>query len=107
MILKTRLGDGEIDDGDLDAHFRQIVGVRHLRRHVEPEVAVVVDVAVAQSDQQTSALVVGTGGLALCVITGLGRQYRLCVTTDVWRDSAGVIPLSPLYCSPPVREVWA
>ena len=36
LILQARLGDGEVDDRHLDAHFRQVVRVGHFSRHVKP-----------------------------------------------------------------------
>ena len=56
LILQARLGHGEVDDGDLDAHFGQVGWVGHLGCHVELEVAVVVDVTVTQADQESPTL---------------------------------------------------
>ena len=36
LILETRFGDSEVDDGYLDAHFREVVWVGHFGGHVKP-----------------------------------------------------------------------
>lgn len=55
-IQKTHSGgDGEVDDVDLDAHFRQVVRVGKLGGHVEPEVGIVLNVNVPKPDQCTGA----------------------------------------------------
>ena len=56
LVLQAFLGDGEVDDGDLDADLGEVGRVGHLAGHVEAEMFVVVDVAVTQVDQQTAAL---------------------------------------------------
>ena len=55
LVLEARLGHAEVDDRHLDAHLGQVVGVGHLARHVEAEVRVVLDVTVAQADEQAAA----------------------------------------------------
>ena len=36
LILETRFGDSEVDDGYLDTHFREVVWVGHFGGHVKP-----------------------------------------------------------------------
>ena len=36
LVLQSRQGDGEVDDGHLDADLREVVRVGHFGCHVEP-----------------------------------------------------------------------
>ena len=56
LVLKPLEGHGEVDESDLNADLRQIVRVRELRRDVELEVGVVVNVGVANPDHQAVSL---------------------------------------------------
>lgn len=56
LVLQPWQCDREVNDGHLDADLGQVVGVGHLGGHVEPEVTVVVNVAVSQTNQQTATL---------------------------------------------------
>lgn len=56
LVLQPWQCDCEVNDGHLDADLGQVVGVGHLGGHVEPEVTVVVNVAVSKTNQQTATL---------------------------------------------------
>ena len=56
LILEAALRDGEVDQGDLDAHLRQVVRVAQLGGHVQTERLVVVHLRVSQFDQQPPSL---------------------------------------------------
>ena len=55
LVFEARLGHAEVDHRHLDAHLGQVVRIGQLGRHVEAKVRIVLDVAVAQPDEQTAA----------------------------------------------------
>ena len=56
LVFQSQFCHREVDDGHLDADLGQVVRVRHLRRHVELKVLVVLYIAVSKPNQQTAAL---------------------------------------------------
>ena len=56
LVLKPGLCNSEVDNGDFDADFRQVMRVGQLRRHVELKRLVILHVTVSQTNQQTTTL---------------------------------------------------
>lgn len=50
LVAETSRRDHEVEQGDLDCHLWQVVGVAQLGGDVEPELGAVLDGAVAQTD---------------------------------------------------------
>ena len=57
LLLQTLECHSEVDQSDLDANFGQVVRIRHLGCHEEPEVVVIVDVRVTKSHLFKTTLV--------------------------------------------------
>lgn len=78
LLFEATLRDGEVDGRDFDLKFGQQVRIGMLRRHVEAETGIVVDVLIAETDEEPALVADGLAkeNAVECCIDGFANIFE-------------------------------